>query len=140
MKILRSVILFYIGGTAYMILEFLWRGRSHGSMFLLGGLCFLLVGGGGNKFRRIPLPFRLLLGSGIITTLELATGLVCNRDYQVWDYRGVAGNLWGQICPLFSLLWIPVALGAIGLYALLARSLEKIKSGKYLSTFHFRYN
>ena len=31
MKFLRGCILFYIGGTAYMILEFLWRGRSHGT-------------------------------------------------------------------------------------------------------------
>ena len=123
MKILRSVILFYIGGTAYMILEFLWRGRSHGSMFLLGGLCFLLVGGGGNKFRRIPLPFRLLLGSGIITTLELATGLVCNRDYQVWDYRNQPFQYRGQICLAFSLFWIPISLIAMQLYAITQKHL-----------------
>ena len=123
MKILRSVILFYIGGTAYMILEFLWRGRSHGSMFLLGGLCFLLVGGGGNKFRRIPLPFRLLLGSGIITTLELATGLVCNRNHQVWDYRNQPFQYRGQICLAFSLLWIPISLIAMQLYAITQKRL-----------------
>ena len=124
MKILRSVILFYIGGTAYMILEFLWRGRSHGSMFLLGGLCFLLVGGGGNKFRRLPLPLRLLLGSGIITALELATGLVCNRNHQVWDYRNQPFQYRGQICLYYSLLWLPVSLLAMGLHRLAERKLD----------------
>ena len=43
MKILRKPILFAVGGTGYVLLEFLWRGWSHISMFLAGGLCFLLV-------------------------------------------------------------------------------------------------
>ena len=87
MKFLRGCILFYIGGTAYMILEFLWRGRSHGSMFLLGGLCFLLVGAGASKFSKIPVPVRPILGAGVITGLELITGWLVNRDFAVWDYR-----------------------------------------------------
>mgnify|MGYP007039094459 CR=1 FL=1 len=35
----------------------------------------------------------------IITTVELAAGLIFNRDYAVWDYRGIPGNFCGQICP-----------------------------------------
>ena len=31
------------GGSAYVLVELLWRGRSHFSMFLLGGLCFWLI-------------------------------------------------------------------------------------------------
>ena len=128
MKFLRGCILFYIGGTAYMILEFLWRGRSHGSMFLLGGLCFLLVGGGLNHCRRIPLPLRPLLGAGAITCLELLTGLLVNRDYSVWDYRDQPFQFRGHICLAFSLLWVPVSLGAMTLYALAQRKLaQKIK-------------
>lgn len=122
MKILRSIILFYIGGTAYMILEFLWRGRSHGSMFLLGGLCFLLVGGT-NRFHKIPFPLRLILGSGIITALELATGLLCNRDHRVWDYRNQPFQYRGQICLAYSLLWVPVSLMAMQLYAITQKRL-----------------
>lgn len=116
MKFLRGCILFYIGGTAYMILEFLWRGRSHGSMFLLGGLCFLLVGGGAAKFRKIPVAVRPLLGAGVITALELATGCLVNRDYTVWDYRDQLFQFQGQICLAFSLLWVPVSLVAMELY------------------------
>lgn len=118
MKFLRGTILFYIGGTAYMILEFIWRGRSHGSMFLLGGLCFLLVGGGACKFQKIPDPLRPLLGAGIITALELATGWLVNRDHKVWDYRDQSFQLDGQICLAFSLLWVPVSLMAMELYAI----------------------
>ena len=55
MKIWRKSILFYLGGSAYMGLELLWRGRSHGSMFLAGGLCFLLIGHLGEVRPRLPL-------------------------------------------------------------------------------------
>lgn len=118
MKIWKTAVLFYLGGSAYMILEFLWRGRSHGSMFLLGGLCFLLVGGALGRAQRIPLALRLMLGSGVITALELATGLAVNRDYGVWDYRQMPYQFQGQICLIYSLLWIPVSLLAMGLYRL----------------------
>ena len=118
MKFLRGCILFYIGGTAYMILEFVWRGRSHGSMFLLGGLCFLLVGGGADKFRKIPAAARPLLGAGVITGLELLTGWLVNRDFKVWDYRDQLFQFQGQICLAFSLLWVPVSLAAMELYAI----------------------
>ena len=128
MKFLRGCILFYIGGTAYMILEFLWRGRSHGSMFLLGGLCFLLVGGGAQKFQRIPVPVRPLLGAAVITGLELLTGLLVNRDHEVWDYRDQLCHLDGQICLAFSLFWVPVSLMAMELYAVTWKKLaQKMK-------------
>ena len=128
MRFLRGTILFYIGGTAYMILEFIWRGRSHGSMFLLGGLCFLLVGGGSAKFPKIPAFARPILGAGIITGLELLTGWLVNRDFEVWDYRDQLFQFQGQICLAFSLLWVPVSLAAIELYALTQRKVaQKIK-------------
>ena len=125
MKFLRGCILFYIGGTAYMILEFLWRGRSHGSMFLLGGLCFLLVGGGAYKFSKIPVPARPVMGAGVITGLELITGLLVNQDHKVWDYRDQLFHYRGQICLALSLLWVPASLAAIELYALTRKNLAK---------------
>lgn len=115
MRIWKHCVLFYLGGAAYMILEFLWRGRSHGSMFLLGGACFLLLGKL-NQRLRIPLWCQLLLASGIITILELTMGLAVNRNYAVWDYRRMMYNYHGQICLNYSLLWIPVSLLAMMLY------------------------
>ena len=53
--------------------------------------------------------------------MELAAGLIFNRDYAVWDYRGIPGNFCGQICPKFTLLWIPLAWGAGKLYRRLRR-------------------
>ena len=92
-------------------------------MFLAGGLCFLLLGQLGSVQPRLPLIPRSLVGAGIITMVELAVGLVVNQDYHVWDYRAQPGNFLGQICPLFTVLWIPVALMGMGLYHWLDRRL-----------------
>ena len=124
MKFLKSCVLFYIGGTAYMIREFLWRRRSHGSMFLLGGACFLLVGGKIARLQKLPLALRAVLGAGTITALELATGLTVNRDFRIWDYRMLPYQFMGQICLPFSLLWIPVSLIAMMLYAFTNKHLD----------------
>lgn len=112
---------FCIGGGAYVGLELLWRGWSHGSMFLAGGTCLVLIGT--MEERGIPkgIPLRVLTGAATITAVELATGLLVNRDYRVWDYRGCWGNVLGQICPGYSLLWIPVSGAAMGLHALVKR-------------------
>lgn len=124
MRFLRKCILFYIGGSAYFILELLWRGRSHGSMFLLGGTCFLLIGRLSRLLRKIPMAMQLILSAGLVTALELLTGLVVNRSYQVWDYRRMPCNYHGQICLHYSMLWIPVSLMAILLYNAADRTLR----------------
>lgn len=124
LKMLRKLILFAVGGSAYVGLELLWRGRSHISMFGAGGLCFLLIG----KLRQLPLPgfLRAAAGAGIITTVELGTGLVVNRDYRVWDYRDQWGNVKGQICPLFTALWVPVGMLAGVLYTAAEQGLDVV--------------
>ena len=119
MEILRKTALGVMGGGAYVGLEYLWRGYSHGSMFAAGGLCFLLLG----RMRRLP--GRVLLGPAVITAVELATGLLVNRDYSVWDYRAMPGNFLGQICPVYCLLWLPLSLAAMGLYTLAERELDR---------------
>ncbi len=110
MKFWKAAVLFYLGGGAYMTLEFLWRGRSHGSMFLLGGLCFSLMGSLYRRLPRVPLAIKQVLGAGMVTALELATGLLVNREYAVWDYRNMPVNFHGQICLSYSLLWMPLTL------------------------------
>ncbi len=113
---------FALGGGAYVGLELLWRGRSHPSMFAAGGVSFLLLG----KIRETSLPLWIkpVAGSAVITAVELGTGLLLNRQYQIWDYRAVPGNFKGQICLPFSLLWIPVSLLGMGLYGLAEKAGE----------------
>ena len=94
------------------------------SMFVAGGVAFLLLG----RLRRMvgdwPLLWRGLAGAGVITAVELAAGLLINRQYTVWDYRNAPFNFLGQICLPFTLLWIPVSLFAMGLYRRTVRSLK----------------
>lgn len=104
----------------YSGLELLWRRYTHWSMFLLGGLCFVLVG---NLKRRIS---HLALAAAIITSLELGCGLLVNRRYQVWDYRHLPFNFRGQICLPFTLLWVPVSLAAMFLYGWTDKRIDNI--------------
>ena len=125
MKIWKNCLLFYTGGTVYLSLELLYRGRSHGSMFLAGGLCFLLIGHMNRVEPKLPLPLRALVGAAIVTAVELGTGMLVNRQYQVWDYRDQPGNFMGQICPVFSALWIPLSLLAAVLFQQMDTRLEQ---------------
>ena len=105
----RISALFMTGGVLYFLFETLWRGYSHWTMFVLGGLCFVLVGGL-NEFLpwKMPLLHQMLFGGLVITVGELLTGIVVNLwlGWNVWDYSLLPGNLWGQICPQYSLLWV----------------------------------
>jgi hypothetical protein len=85
-------------------------------MLAAGGLNFLLLG----KLREtgLPDPIKPMAGAGLITAVELGTGLLVNRNYRVWDYRGLPMNYRGQICLPFSLLWIPVSALGMALYGL----------------------
>jgi uncharacterized membrane protein len=114
MKIWRKTFLFCLGGGLYAALELLWRGRTHGSMFLLGGGCFWMLG----QLRRLRISWPLLtvLGTAAVTAGELVTGLIVNRDYAVWDYRAQPLQFRGQICLGYSLLWMPLSLFAMWLY------------------------
>jgi len=114
LKMIRKAVLFVLGGGSYVGLELLYRGRSHISMFAAGGACFLLLG----KLERLrlPVPVKALLGVAAITGVELAAGLLVNRDYSVWDYRSQRGNILGQVCPAFMFLWLPLSLIGMVLY------------------------
>lgn len=114
MKIWRKCFLFCLGGGVYAAIELLYRGRTHGSMFLLGGACFLILG----RLRRLPLswPVLTVLGALAVTAAELVTGLLVNRDFSVWDYRALPFNFLGQISLQFSLLWLPLAFLGLQLY------------------------
>ena len=119
MEVLYQIFLFLVGGSGYVGLEFLWRGRSHISMFIAGGVCFLLLG----QLDRAKFSpsVKCLVGAVVITLVELLAGLLANRDHRVWDYRQMPYNFLGQICLGYSLLWIPVSFGAILLHRLLSK-------------------
>ena len=127
MDIWKKPALFCIGGGSYVLMELLWRGRSHISMFFAGGACFLLLGGLDRAEPRLPFVLRGITGAGVIITVELLVGLLVNRQYRVWDYREMPLNFYGQVCLPFFALWAPLSLGAMKFYRQINKMLDRLR-------------
>jgi len=125
MRFRNQTLIFLLGGCSYVCLELLWRQRSHASMFLAGGSAFYLLGKLHQAKHHWPLLLQALAGSGVITAVELAAGLLFNRNYAVWDYRQCWLNYRGQICALFSIIWIFISILAFKLHDGLSLLLQK---------------
>lgn len=99
--------MFFLGALGYGGIEILVRGYTHWTMLLAGGLCLLGLQALDGRLRTLPFLVRCAAGALFITGVELCFGLVCNRamHWAVWDYSAYWGNLWGQICPLFTFFW-----------------------------------
>ena len=80
----KALILSLMGGDLYCMVELIWRGHTHWSMFLLAAM--------------LSLP------------LDLA------NEHMAWDYSRLPGNLWGQVCLKYALLWVVLAGTAIVLF------------------------
>ena len=113
-RIAKAYYLFMIGGSTYLFMEVTFRGYSYISMFVVGGLCFILIGVI-NELTTLSITTQMLLSAGIVTMLEYTSGCILNLGLglNVWDYSNIPYNLNGQICLLFSILWIFVSLFAI---------------------------
>lgn len=114
--VLKEVILAIIGGLIYILIELIWRGHTHISMFILGGICFVAIGLINELFSwELGLVWQSVIGAVIVTVLEFITGLIVNiwLGLGVWDYSNMPFNLLGQICLPFAFAW--VALSAIAI-------------------------
>ena len=104
---------FALGAVIYGLIEVVSRGYTHWTMALTGGAVMALMNLI-NRSGRLSLFVRCLLGAVVITSLEFAVGMVVNvaLGWNVWDYSDKAFNLYGQICPLFSLGWFFLSIPA----------------------------
>ena len=120
----KNSLLFLAGSGLYPLLEVLWRGYSHASMALAGGVCLLLINAVCcEKMKKRSLPARCAIGSLIITVVEFLFGLLVNRvlHLHVWDYSALPLNIMGQICLPFSLIWFVLTIPASALCKLCCR-------------------
>ena len=107
-EFLKVAVLFLIGGLAYCGIEILWRGYTHWTMGILGGFCFVIIGGLNNY---IPWEMRLwkqaLIGSLVVISCEFVSGIILNLflNLHIWDYSSMPFNVLGQICLPFTILW-----------------------------------
>ena len=106
-------------GVMYVAMETVFRGYSHPSMLIVGGLCGVLVGAINQhpRFYNAPVVLQSAVGALIVLAVEFLAGCVLNLwlGLGVWDYTNQPGNILGQVCPLFGLLWfliMPLAIWA----------------------------
>ncbi|MFQ8839797.1 MAG: hypothetical protein ACLR8P_01400 [Clostridium fessum] len=96
----KYLFLFVVGGLLYVLIEHLWRGFSHWTMFALGGACFVILGLINEIILwQMPLWQQMLIGAAGITVLEFLSGCVVNLwlDWHVWDYSGMPEvTFWGR--------------------------------------------
>ena len=110
-------VLFVTGGVGYGLIELLWRGRTHWSMLVAGGLCFMMFAAVAEKWRHRSLLFKAVVCAFGVTAVEFVFGLIFNvlLHKNVWDYSDEPLNVMGQICPLYTVLWGILALGVVPL-------------------------
>ncbi len=104
---MEQLLIFLIGASGYGAIELLWRGYTHWTMLLTGGVCFFLIY---NLFMFLKdtKPFyKAILASMVITLIEFIAGMIINIRFglDVWDYSNMPFNLYGQICLPYSILW-----------------------------------
>lgn len=126
-KIKEYFYIWLFGGITYGLIEILWRGHTHYSMVITGGICFLVIYRLSELERNIVV--KSIMGALAITTIELTVGVVVNIIFGlgVWDYSEVPLNLLGQICPIYTLLWFLLCIPGMHM----CREIRKKLTGVY---------
>ncbi len=115
-KLWRLIALWACGGGLYCLIEVLWRGYTHPAMFLVGGICFLILGGINEWFCwDMSLAAQAIIGAVAVTLVELAAGSVLNLwlGLGIWDYSDMPFNLLGQICLAYAGWWVLLSVAGI---------------------------
>lgn len=112
----KHLCLFSIGAFLYLFIEILYRGHTHWTMGVLGGLCFVIIGLLNEVFTfDTPMIVQAVIGAVVVTILELISRLILNLWLQldIWDYSNMPFNFMGQISLYFSIAWFFLSIGAI---------------------------
>lgn len=115
-KCSEYLFLWALGGSIYYLVEVAFRGFSHGSMFVLGGLALLFCTLQGQAMHWMePLWLQLVRAVVFVTALEFITGILVNKWLRigVWDYSDQPLQLFGQICVPFMVLFSGLLVCAI---------------------------
>ena len=108
----KILTLFAIGAAAYSAIEILWRGFTHWTMAIVGGLGLCGIYYVNEKSAAQSKPQRCFFCSMLITALEFTAGVILNL-MRIWDYSRLRFNLFGQICLLYSFLWFLLSFPAL---------------------------
>lgn len=115
-NIVKYPIIFIVGAIVYMTIEILYRGYTHWTMGVLGGISLILIGLIDEVTSKdLPLLVQAPLASIIITLLEYYAGCILNLKLglDIWDYSELPFNIDGQVCLYFSLAWMVLGMVAV---------------------------
>lgn len=114
---LEHLVMFFIMGALYVCVEFAYRGYSHWTMILVGGLAGFVIGELNCRHFSWDMAVlsQCIIGSIITTIIEFVSGCIINLwlGWNVWDYSLLPYNALGQICLLFSVFWIVISFPTI---------------------------
>ena len=101
------------GGAAYALIEVIFRGFTHFSMFIAGGACFCIL----IKLAesdRLTFFGKCLAGGAAICAVEFVAGCIVNLWLRlgVWDYTRYGYHIWGQVCLRYFVIWCALS-GAV---------------------------
>lgn len=126
LSIYKYLLVFVFGASGYGALEIAYRGRTHWTMLLTGGICFVFVYmiAQAERLRNWQ---KWLLGGTVITVVEFIVGLIVNigLGWKVWSYANMPINIMGQVCPLFSLMWCFLCIPLMSLCSLVEREISR---------------
>lgn len=113
-KPILSVLLWTWGGVVYFFLEVAWKtatGKPESISWTMLALAILLTAAvercGYQLPWKVPLWIQSLACAALVTTVEFFSGVILNiwLGLGIWDYSNLPGNVLGQICPQFFLVW-----------------------------------
>ena len=104
-RLSEILFLITIGGTLYYTIELMFRGFSHWSMFVLGGICFLYFWC--QSRCNDPMWLQVIRCTLFVISGEFITGIIVNKwlNWAVWDYSSQPYNVFGQICLPFAVFF-----------------------------------
>lgn len=106
--IAKYAALLCVGGAVYCIIELLYRGKTHWTMGIVGGICFIFCGLINEQLNwDMPLWKQMAICAIGITIIEFLSGVLINIVFKlnVWDYSNLPFNLFGQVCLPFMIIW-----------------------------------
>lgn len=99
--------IFCFGAGAYTLIELLYRGYTHWTMTLTGGLCLSVLCYIFTKKSDYSILSKSLIGALIITSVEFVVGCIVNLylKWNIWDYSGMYMDILGQVCLFYTFVW-----------------------------------
>lgn len=118
-KRILCMLLWTWGGTVYFLLEVVWKTirnepeQISWTMLVLAVILCVAVERCGYQIPwDCPLWAQAISCAALVTVVEFFAGLLLNvkLGLHIWDYSHLPGNIMGQVCPQFFIVWFLLCL------------------------------